>query len=211
MSKDPSSLTPACTRPPQQTRRRVTLEPLGGQTAESKMTTSPVLGGVGVNGKLLILGAPHEPLSVPVYPLLAGRRSVAGWSAPPEAYELMMSGKARFRVVLLALATSWLPVFHYQHGIRQVDAGRLRVAAPLSHWAVQHQHQSLAHLLGGRLTVCHAQHKVALHSSALITKFLESQTTRLLSVLSTRLRVNPRCSAFVQVRMRWARSRRDRW
>ena len=87
------------------------------------------LGGLGVNGKLLVLGAPHEPLEVSAYPLIGGRRSVAGWysgtsidsqdtlsfstltgvramtevfplSRAAEAYERMMSGAARFRVVL---------------------------------------------------------------------------------------------------------------
>jgi D-arabinose 1-dehydrogenase-like Zn-dependent alcohol dehydrogenase len=87
------------------------------------------LGGLGVNGKLLIVGAPSEPLQVPALPLLFARQSVAGWPSgtaadsqdtlsfavlqgvrsqnevypferAPEAYDRMMSGKARFRVVL---------------------------------------------------------------------------------------------------------------
>jgi D-arabinose 1-dehydrogenase-like Zn-dependent alcohol dehydrogenase len=87
------------------------------------------LGGLGVNGKLLVLGAPHEPLEVPALLLIGGRRSLAGWYSgtsidsqdtlsfsrlsgvramtevyplerAAEAYERMMSGKARFRVVL---------------------------------------------------------------------------------------------------------------
>ena len=87
------------------------------------------LGGLGVNAKLLVLGAPHEPLEVSAFPLIGGRRSVAGWysgtsidsqdtlsfskltgvramtevfplSRAAEAYERMMSGAARFRVVL---------------------------------------------------------------------------------------------------------------
>jgi D-arabinose 1-dehydrogenase-like Zn-dependent alcohol dehydrogenase len=87
------------------------------------------LGGLGVNGKFLVLGAPHEPLEVPAFLLIAGRRSIAGWYSgtsidsqdtlsfsrfsgvramtevyplerAAEAYERMMSGKARFRVVL---------------------------------------------------------------------------------------------------------------
>jgi D-arabinose 1-dehydrogenase-like Zn-dependent alcohol dehydrogenase len=87
------------------------------------------LGGLGVKGKLLVLGAPHEPLEVPALLLIGGRRSVAGWYSgtsidsqdtlsfsrlsgvramtevyplerAAEAYERMMSGKARFRVVL---------------------------------------------------------------------------------------------------------------
>jgi len=87
------------------------------------------LGGLGVHGKLLIVGAPHEPLKVPALVLIGGRRSIMGWYSgtaidsqdtlefsvlagvktmtevfplerAAEAYERMMSGKARFRVVL---------------------------------------------------------------------------------------------------------------
>jgi D-arabinose 1-dehydrogenase-like Zn-dependent alcohol dehydrogenase len=87
------------------------------------------LGGLGINGKLIVIGAPHDPLAVPAFPLLTGRRSVAGWYSgtsidsqdtlsfstltgvramteiyplerAAEAYERMMSGKSRFRVVL---------------------------------------------------------------------------------------------------------------
>ncbi len=98
-------------------------------TVTDAKTMSSVLGGVAVNGKLIVLGAPSEPLEVSVFGLIGGRRSIAGW--PPgtsidsqdtlsfcafkavrsmnevfplerasEAYERMMSGKARFRVVL---------------------------------------------------------------------------------------------------------------
>jgi len=88
-----------------------------------------VLGGLGVNGKLTVLGAPHDPLNVPVGPLISGRRSIIGWYSGTSidsedtlrfsvltgvrsmnevfplkqaaaAYEQMISGKARFRVVL---------------------------------------------------------------------------------------------------------------
>jgi D-arabinose 1-dehydrogenase-like Zn-dependent alcohol dehydrogenase len=94
--------------------------------AEAMSTT---LGGLGINGKLIVIGAPHEPLAVPAFPLIAGRRSVAGWYSgtsidsqdtlsfstltgvramteiyplerAAEAYERMMSGRSRFRVVL---------------------------------------------------------------------------------------------------------------
>jgi D-arabinose 1-dehydrogenase-like Zn-dependent alcohol dehydrogenase len=94
--------------------------------AEAMSTT---LGGLGVNGKLLVLGAPYEPLNVSAFALIGGRRSIAGWYSgtsidsqdtlsfstltgvramtevfplerAAEAYERMMSGKARFRVVL---------------------------------------------------------------------------------------------------------------
>jgi D-arabinose 1-dehydrogenase-like Zn-dependent alcohol dehydrogenase len=110
------------------------LNKLGGArvilaTVTSGKAMSAVLGGLGVNGKLVILGAPAEPLEVPALPLIGGRRSIAGWPSgtsidsqdtlsfsvltgvrsmnevfplerAAEAYERMMSGKARFRVVL---------------------------------------------------------------------------------------------------------------
>jgi alcohol dehydrogenase len=87
------------------------------------------LGGLGVNGKLVILGAPVNPLEISALPLILGRRSITGWPSgtsidsqdtlafslltgvrpmtevfplerAAEAYEHMMSGKARFRAVL---------------------------------------------------------------------------------------------------------------
>ena len=90
---------------------------------------SAVLGGMGVNGKFMVLGAADAPLEVPPLLLITGRRSVAGWYSGmsidsedtlsfsvlagvramievfplervTEAYDRMMSGKARFRVVL---------------------------------------------------------------------------------------------------------------
>jgi D-arabinose 1-dehydrogenase-like Zn-dependent alcohol dehydrogenase len=98
-------------------------------TVTNAKAMSATLGGLGINGKLLVLGAPYEPLEVPVGPLLGGRRLVEGWYSgtsidsqdtlsfstltgvramtevyplerAAEAYERMMSGKARFRVVL---------------------------------------------------------------------------------------------------------------
>lgn len=98
-------------------------------TVTNGKAMSAVLGGLGANGKFLILGAADEPLEVPALLLITGRRSVMGWySGMPidsqetlsfsvltgvramtevfplervtEAYERMMSGKARFRVVL---------------------------------------------------------------------------------------------------------------
>lgn len=86
------------------------------------------IGGLGVKGKLLVLGAPPS-LTVPVFPLITGSRSIMGWYSgtsidsqdtlsfssltgtrsmneeyplekAAEAYERMLSGKARFRVVL---------------------------------------------------------------------------------------------------------------
>jgi D-arabinose 1-dehydrogenase-like Zn-dependent alcohol dehydrogenase len=98
-------------------------------TVTSGDAMSATLGGLGVNGKLIILGAAAEPLLAPGIPLLLGRRSVVGWPSgtsidsqdtlsfslltgvramtevfplerAAEAYEHMMSGKARFRAVL---------------------------------------------------------------------------------------------------------------
>jgi D-arabinose 1-dehydrogenase-like Zn-dependent alcohol dehydrogenase len=98
-------------------------------TATSGKAMTAVLGGLGVNGKLVIVGAADEPLEVPAIPLILGRRSIMGWPSgssidsqdtlefsvltgvrsmneifplelAAEAYEHMMSGKARFRAVL---------------------------------------------------------------------------------------------------------------
>ncbi len=98
-------------------------------TAPDSKAMTAVLGGLGVNGKLMILGVDAEPLQIPAIPLIMGRRSITGWpSGNPidsqdtlsfsvlsgvramtqvfpleraaEAYELMMSGKVRFRAVL---------------------------------------------------------------------------------------------------------------
>ena len=48
-------------------------------TVTSGDAMSATLGGLGVNGKLVILGAAAEPLQVPGIPLLLGRRSIMGW------------------------------------------------------------------------------------------------------------------------------------
>jgi D-arabinose 1-dehydrogenase-like Zn-dependent alcohol dehydrogenase len=98
-------------------------------TATSAEAMSATLGGLGVNGKLIILGAADKPLTIPAIPLILGRRSIMGWPSgssidsqdtltfskltgvramneifplerAAEAYEHMMSGKARFRAVL---------------------------------------------------------------------------------------------------------------
>jgi len=87
------------------------------------------IGGLAVNGKLIVLGAAGEPLVIPAISLIMARRSIVGWPSgtsidsqdtmsfsaqtgvrsmneiyplekAAEAYERMMSGKARFRVVL---------------------------------------------------------------------------------------------------------------
>jgi D-arabinose 1-dehydrogenase-like Zn-dependent alcohol dehydrogenase len=98
-------------------------------TVPSGKAMSEVLGGLAVNGKLIMIGASEEPLEVSPIFFLSGRRSVNGWPSgssidsqdtlsfsvlsgvrsmneifplekAPEAYEQMMSGKARFRAVL---------------------------------------------------------------------------------------------------------------
>jgi D-arabinose 1-dehydrogenase-like Zn-dependent alcohol dehydrogenase len=98
-------------------------------TVTNAEAMTAALGGLAVHGKLLIVGAPHEPLKVAVFPLIGGKRSIMGWYSgtaidsqdtlafskltgvktmtevlplerAAEAYERMMSGKARFRVVL---------------------------------------------------------------------------------------------------------------
>ena len=98
-------------------------------TVTNGKAMSAVLPGLAANGKMIILGAADEPLAVPALLLITGRRSVTGWYSGMsidsqdtlsfsvltgvramievfpleqvnEAYERMMSGQARFRVVL---------------------------------------------------------------------------------------------------------------
>jgi D-arabinose 1-dehydrogenase-like Zn-dependent alcohol dehydrogenase len=88
-----------------------------------------VLGGLGIDGKLILLGASPEAFPVSSLQLIGGRKSVAGWPSgasidsedtlrfsaltgvrpivqqlplaqAAEGYKLMMDNKARFRVVL---------------------------------------------------------------------------------------------------------------
>jgi D-arabinose 1-dehydrogenase-like Zn-dependent alcohol dehydrogenase len=98
-------------------------------TVTSGAAMNSLLGGLGVNGKFVVLGAADEPLLVPAPLLITGRRSITGWPSgtsidsqdtlafsaltgvrpmtevfplerAAEAYDRMMSGNARFRVVL---------------------------------------------------------------------------------------------------------------
>ncbi len=98
-------------------------------TAPSGKSMSSLVGGLGANGTFLIVGAPLDPLEVPPLQLIFGRKRIQGWSAgiptdsedtlrfaemtgvrpmiekypvakAAEGYARMMSGKARFRVVL---------------------------------------------------------------------------------------------------------------
>jgi D-arabinose 1-dehydrogenase-like Zn-dependent alcohol dehydrogenase len=110
------------------------LNKLGGAkvilaTVPSGKAMTEILGGLAVNGKLLVIGASEEPIQVPSNLMIIGRRSLIGWPAgtsidsqdtlsfsvlsgvrsmneifplerAAEAYDHMMSGKARFRCVL---------------------------------------------------------------------------------------------------------------
>jgi len=98
-------------------------------TVPSGKAMTEILGGLAVNGKLVIIGASNEPIEVPQVLFISGRRSLMGWPGGTsmdsqdtlsfsvrsdvrpmtevfplehvtEAFEQMMSGKARFRAVL---------------------------------------------------------------------------------------------------------------
>src|SRR3989454_11453957 len=98
-------------------------------TAPNSKAMSDLIDGLGVGGKLIVLGAAAEPISVTPIQLIGQRRSIQGWPSgsardseetlnfcaltgirpmvetfPLEqaaaAYDRMVSGKARFRVVL---------------------------------------------------------------------------------------------------------------
>ena len=98
-------------------------------TVTSGSAMSAAMGGLGINGRLVVLGATTDPLEVSTLLLIGGRRSIVGWPSGTAAdsqdtlafsaltgvrpvsevfpleraadgYDRMMSGKARFRVVL---------------------------------------------------------------------------------------------------------------
>ena len=98
-------------------------------TAANGKSMSPLLSGLAPRGQLVVAGAGNDPIEVNPVPLLFGMRSVAGTMTgtpidaeetlsfssqqrihpmietfglehAPEAYERMMSGNARFRIVL---------------------------------------------------------------------------------------------------------------
>ncbi|PYM22412.1 MAG: alcohol dehydrogenase, partial [Candidatus Rokuibacteriota bacterium] len=48
-------------------------------TATSASAMTAVLGGLGVDGKLIVLGVPDKPLEVPAVGLIMARRSIVGW------------------------------------------------------------------------------------------------------------------------------------
>jgi len=110
------------------------LQKLGGaavilSTLTDGDTLAKAVGGLGPNGKLVILGVPEKPIEVSTIPLIMGNREIRGWASgtgmdsedtlnfsaltgvkpkievyplerAPEAYARMESGKARFRVVI---------------------------------------------------------------------------------------------------------------
>lgn len=110
------------------------LQKMGGakailSTAPSGKAMSALIDGLGVKGKLVVIGASPEPIEVSPIQLISGLRSIQGWVAgaaidseetlgfsaltgvrpmietfplkqAAEAYARMISGKARFRVVL---------------------------------------------------------------------------------------------------------------
>jgi D-arabinose 1-dehydrogenase-like Zn-dependent alcohol dehydrogenase len=98
-------------------------------TAPSGKAMSALIGGLGVNGTLVVIGASGDPMEVQPIQLITGKKRIHGWSAgiptdsedtlrfaemtgvrpmiekypllkAAEAYARMMSGKAEFRVVL---------------------------------------------------------------------------------------------------------------
>jgi D-arabinose 1-dehydrogenase-like Zn-dependent alcohol dehydrogenase len=98
-------------------------------TVTSAKAMTAVLGGLATDGTLLVVGAPPDALQVPPLLLIGGRRRILGWPSgtssdsedtlafsarqgvrpmnelypleqAAEGYDRMMSGKARFRVVL---------------------------------------------------------------------------------------------------------------
>jgi D-arabinose 1-dehydrogenase-like Zn-dependent alcohol dehydrogenase len=98
-------------------------------TITEASSLADAVNGLGPNGKLIIVGVPEKPFDLNVLPLIMGNRAVAGWASgtgmdsedtlnfsaltgvlprietysldqAPEAFDRMMSGKARFRVVI---------------------------------------------------------------------------------------------------------------
>ncbi|HLH52965.1 MAG TPA: alcohol dehydrogenase [Verrucomicrobiae bacterium] len=110
------------------------LQKLGGvrvalATAPDAKSISALVRGLGPDGKLLVIGAAMEPLSISALDLIGARRSIQGWPSgtavdsedtlrfsaltgirpliekfplaqAAQAYEQMITGKARFRAVL---------------------------------------------------------------------------------------------------------------
>jgi len=112
----------------------VELQKLGGArailaTAPSGKAMSSLIAGLGPNGTLIVAGAPADPLEVPAFGLITGKKRIQGWASgiptdsedtlsfsemtgvrpmierfpltkAAEAYARMISGAAQFRAVL---------------------------------------------------------------------------------------------------------------
>ncbi|MEJ2167794.1 MAG: alcohol dehydrogenase [Desulfobacterales bacterium] len=110
------------------------LQKLGGAhtilaTAPSGKSISALVGGLGANGTLMVVGISTEPIEVPSMQLISGKKRIQGWASgiptdsedtlrfaemtgvrpmiekyplvkASEAYARMLSGKAEYRVVL---------------------------------------------------------------------------------------------------------------
>jgi D-arabinose 1-dehydrogenase-like Zn-dependent alcohol dehydrogenase len=110
------------------------LNKLGGarvilSTVTKSQAMSAVLGGLAIDGKMIVVGASPDPVEVSPLLLIGGRRAIQGWPSgtstdsedtlafsalanirpmtetmplerAAEAYERMMSGAARFRMVI---------------------------------------------------------------------------------------------------------------
>jgi D-arabinose 1-dehydrogenase-like Zn-dependent alcohol dehydrogenase len=110
------------------------LQKLGGavvilSTLTNAESLTQAIGGLGPNGKLVVLGVPDKSFEANAIPLVMGNRTIAGWASgtgmdsedtlnfsalagvkpmietypleqASEAYDRMESGKARFRVVI---------------------------------------------------------------------------------------------------------------
>jgi D-arabinose 1-dehydrogenase-like Zn-dependent alcohol dehydrogenase len=48
-------------------------------TVPSGKAMTEILEGLAVNGKFVIIGAPDEPIQVPTFIMILGRRSLVGW------------------------------------------------------------------------------------------------------------------------------------
>jgi len=125
----------------QSTNAAEALQKLGGARvilapAPSSKAMSELVNSLGPNGKLIVVGAPFDPIEVTPIQLISGSRTIQGWSTGTpagsedtlffaeltgvrpmiETFSLerrtrltqrMMSGKAQFRVVLMMWR--WLP------------------------------------------------------------------------------------------------------
>ena len=98
-------------------------------TVTNGKAMSATIGGLAINGKLIMVGIAEEPVEVPIIQFITGRQSVQGWPCGTsadsqdtlafsvlagirpmieefplervtDAYDRMLSGEARFRVVL---------------------------------------------------------------------------------------------------------------